>query len=85
MSDKVEQLAVIRNFKLGVGDRDVPVIMFDAFLTEGTAALQCIYGAEEIHQFIADAEVSDITKMNGRTCWVETDGFVSRFLRLAKI
>lgn len=80
-----EQLAVIKNFNIGVGDRGVPAIWFDTYVNEHSAALQVISGAEEMWEFIKSSGLTDITKINGKTCWVEAGGSLIRFLRLAKM
>ena len=80
-----EALAVIKNFHIGVGDRGVPNIWFDAYVNESAAALQVIYGAEEISNFIQEVGSRDVSSVEGRTCWVEADNSTIRFLRLAKI
>ena len=80
-----EQLAVIKNFQIGVGDRGVPAIWFETFINESSAALQVIYGATEIHDFIAQAGLESVISVNGKTCWVDVGPATIKFLSLAKI
>lgn len=67
------QLAIIRNLRIGVGDRDVPVITFETYINESVSALQCIYGADNIYNFISQAGRADILSLNGTPCWVQRD------------
>lgn len=78
-----ERLAVIKDFNIGVGDRGVPAIWFSAYVNEVAAALQVIQGAEAIHEFIAATNLSDVTKIEGRTCWVDEGDGLIRYKRLA--
>jgi hypothetical protein len=80
-----EQLAIIKNFHIGVGDRGVPAIWFDTYVDECSAALQVIHGAQEIWDFIQASGLSDITKIVGKPCWVQADSGMIKFVGLAKI
>lgn len=80
-----KQLAVIKNFNIGVGDRGRPAIWFSTYISESTAALQVIEGQEAIYEFINNSRLTDITKIEGKTCWVEVDGSRIKFLRMATL
>lgn len=68
--------AIIQRPKFGVGDRGSVVLTFDAYTSESSAALQVI-GVEDAVKILEDAEVSDVSKLNGLPCWVEQgDGMI---------
>lgn len=76
----MEQLAVIRNAHLEVEDHCGEVcIFFDAYLTESVASLQVIRWNDAQRMLQRCRQVSDL---NGKACWVETDGNISRFKRM---
>lgn len=79
-----EQLAVIKNFNIGVGDRGRPAIWFDTYINEHEAALQVIEGAQAIYDLIDEAGLTDVTKIEGRVCWVATGNHLIRYLRMMK-
>jgi hypothetical protein len=74
-----EQVAIIRN--VGIGGRDVgrPVLWFDTYIRESSAALQII-GWEQAGELLAG--IREVRELEGRPCWVEADGGMIKFLRL---
>jgi len=78
-----EQIAIIKNVKIGVGDRGRAWLSFDTYVSECAAALQVVEW-DAAKQVIEDADVGDVHDLNGKPCWVETDGTFIKFLRVWK-
>lgn len=80
----MEQLAIIKNVRCGVGDRGVAWLQFDAYTSESRAALQVI-GWDVAKEVIEAYGVSDVSKLEGKPCYVESDKGMSTFTRAAVI
>lgn len=78
------KLAVIRRPVFGTDDRGSVSLRFTAYVSEAGAAdqyLQAKYAVE----VLAAADASDVSELNGKTCWVrEHDGLIE-FVRMAKL
>lgn len=74
-----EQMAVIRNVHIGGGDRGIPCLWFDTYISESSAALQVIPWDQA---FEILKSTYDVKELDGRPCYVEVDGNMIRFLRL---
>jgi hypothetical protein len=74
-----EQVAIIRGIRAGANDRGQPGLTFQTYITESSAAQQFVSWADAADMA---RTVSDIRELEGRPCWVETDGSLIRFLRL---
>ena len=77
-----EELAVIKNARLGADDRGGVSLMFDCYMSASLAATQWIpwdkaYGIM--------AMVQRDTDLNGKTCYVKTNGSMSVFDRMSGI
>jgi len=78
-----ERLAVIRN--PGYGARDFPGVVglfFDVKLDESSGALICLFDedAEAVLKHVYSVE-----RLEGKSCWVEVDGNLVKFKRLANL
>lgn len=69
MPDKT--MAIIRDPHFGVGDRGTVALWFTVYVTESSAALQ-VFDVDEGVKIIADYGVSDVCKLDGKPCWVDT-------------
>lgn len=85
-------MAVIKNVHLGVGDRGFPCLWFDTYISESAAALQVFAwgGALDAqkpsaYSVLLESGVSDVAHLAGKTCWVEVDGGMIKFLKMAQI
>jgi hypothetical protein len=74
-----EQLAIIRKPELGCRDTNAPVLSFEVYITEATAALQ-VLSWQDAHAVLS--RVRDIRDLEGKPCWVKVDGNMIRFQRL---
>jgi hypothetical protein len=77
-----EELAVIKDARLGSGDYGGACLMFNAYLSQSTCAFQVVswddaYGIMSL--------VQRDTDLNGRTCYVKTNGLISVFDRMSGI
>ena len=81
----MKQMAIIKNVEFGVRDTNYPMLSFTVYLGESVASLICIPG-EKALQIIREHQISDIRRLEGKPCWIETDGLSSvHFVDLAKI
>jgi hypothetical protein len=81
-SEWPEQLAVIKNARLGVGDYGVPCLVFDAYTSASTVALQVI-SWDDAYGIMCRVQ-RDID-LNGKTCYVKTSGNMTIFDRMSEI
>lgn len=80
----MEQLAIIKNVRCGVGDRGSAQLQFDAYTSASTAALQVI-DWDEAKTVIEAYDVSDVSKLEGKPCYVNKGDGTSTFARPALI
>ena len=75
----MKKMAVIKN--IGFGNRDVgrPVVWFDTYTEENVAALQ-VLDMEIALTHIKKSGVYDIKNLEGKTCWVEENNNLIKFL-----
>lgn len=83
MPNDKEQLAIMRDVGYGCRDRGRPCLFFTTS-TDEFRALQVLEGPAA-DKVIADSGVWDVLALNGRACWVQMDGYLMRFLRVAKL
>lgn len=71
-------MAIIKSPLLGVGDRGGVTLSFSTYVTEGSAALQ-IFNMTEAETIIEAYGVSDVKRLAGKACWVDTsrNGLIS--------
>lgn len=70
MDEKKLQTAIMRNVKIGMGDRGYVTLRFDAYISEGTAALQVISKWEDMEKILKT--VDDVRQLEGKPCWVDS-------------
>jgi hypothetical protein len=77
----VRQMAVIRN--VGIGSRDVgsPVLWFNSYVTESSAALQ-VLSWDEAYEVLKS--VYDVKELEGKPCWVDVEGGYIKFQEMWK-
>jgi hypothetical protein len=80
---KKEELGIIRDVGIGHRDSPYPCLWFTVYTSEHLASLQ-VLSWKEAENLIRDTQVYDVKALEGRPCYVETDGNVSRFLRCWK-
>jgi hypothetical protein len=81
----MEQMAVIREPRLGCSDRGVVALSFSTFISESSAALQVLWveGSDEDREkaFALLRTVDDVSALDGKPCLVEVDSCMIRYLR----
>lgn len=81
----MEQMAIIRNPRLGCSDRGVVALSFDTYITDSTAASQWLWveSNDEDRQKAFDLlrTVDDVARLDGRPCWVEVSSSTISYLR----
>jgi hypothetical protein len=80
------QIGIIRHVRYGMTDRGGrPALQFSVYTDEGYAADHALFGAEAEQVFI-DADVTDVARLDGHACWVDTSTHgIMRFVRIAKL
>ena len=80
-----EQLAIIKDVSIGIKDAPYnPCLYFLTYIAEGLASAHYLTW-DEAAIVLKDANISDIKYLNGKPCWVEAEGNMIKFLRIAKI
>ena len=74
-----EQLAIMRDVRIGAHDYYGAGLTFTTYITESTAAGQSLTW-EQAKPLLATVE--DVRELEGKPCWVDVDGNLIRFLRL---
>lgn len=64
-------MAVIRKPQFGVGDRGKVMLWFTVYTSETLAALQ-VFTPEQAVEIIEAYGVDDVSKLDGKPCWVDT-------------
>lgn len=77
-------MAVIKNPQFGCDDRGGVSLRFTVYLSDSGAADQML-SPDDAVTVIKAARVSDVSKLDGKTCWVQQDGGIVRFLRMTTI
>ena len=67
------QLAIIRHPSFGCYDTGKCVLVFETYIGENTASTQVI-SAKDAIEIIEEYGVKDVHNLDGKPCWVETDG-----------
>lgn len=83
---KEKRMAVIKNVKFGTRDTNRVLLYFDAYIEESVGSLQLIELKEAV-KMIEENKISDISALEGKTCWVEVDmdARTGKFLSLTNI
>lgn len=69
----MRQLGIIKNVNVGLRDVGSPILWFDTYTEENTAALQ-IFSWDEAYNIIKRAGVYGLKELEGRPCWLDVDG-----------
>ena len=74
-----EQLAIIRDVRIGAHDYYGAGLSFTTYITESSAASQSLDwdASKELVK-----TVEDVRQLEDKPCWVEVDGNLIKFLRL---
>jgi hypothetical protein len=75
----MEQLAEVKNIKVGMRDVGRPCMYFEIATLDGNALI--IFESDEMLKRIREADVYDITQMNNRVCVVTMENNMIQFLR----
>lgn len=82
------QLAIIKDAQVRVEDHTGDLmVVFSAFVSEGVAASHWVGPREDSFQSLWKAMRGNVENLNGRACWVVSDGLGQRqtFLMVAEI
>jgi len=79
-----KQLAIMKDVGYGLRDTGRPCLFFTTYTGECSCALQVLFG-KDADRVIKDARVYDIRDLEGNPCWVEKEGNLMRFLKVAHI
>ena len=80
----MEVLAIIKDVNIGMRDCNEPVLWFTTHTSECSAALQ-VFNWVEAGKLIKDAKVYSVNNLEGKACFVEKDGWLLKFIRVASI
>lgn len=84
MSSTHRQLAIMKEIGIGIRDVGRPVMFFSTYISECTAALQ-ILSWDEAFKLLDQSQAWDVKQLEGKSCWVEVDNGMIKFLEYAKI
>lgn len=79
-----EVMAVIKRPRFGVNDRGGVSLSFSTYVSDAGAADQYL-SPEDAVQVLKDAGVDDVSKLEGKTCWVDYTGQMIHFLRMTSL
>jgi hypothetical protein len=82
MSD--EMVGIIRNVGIGMRDCHAPVLWFDVYISEHSAALQ-VFSWGEASRIITESQVYDVKTLEGKPCWVSVEGTVGRIIKFVRM
>ncbi|MBI3970914.1 MAG: hypothetical protein HY332_06460 [Chloroflexi bacterium] len=81
-----EQLAAMRGVGYGKWGIHKPGLYFETWLADDSATLQLLFGKDAIRLMAqADVGVADVSRLEGRSCRVDIDGYNVRFKGLVPI
>ena len=66
-------MAIMRGVGIGMRDCNEPVLWFAAHTSEGVASLQ-IFDWAQAKELIKAYGVHDVRNLEGKPCWIETEG-----------
>lgn len=69
----MKQLAIIKGVGYGMRDIGRPCLFFDAMISEGSGALQILFG-KAAEKLIKDYGCYDIKNLGGTPIWVNVEG-----------
>ena len=79
-----EQIAIMRGVGYGKWGMHQPGLYFETWLPDGSATLQLLFGSDATRLMTeGGVSVSDVTRLEGRRCRIEVDGYTTRFKGLA--
>ncbi len=78
----MEELGIVKNVKIGMRDCENPVMWFDVETLSGMSFL--IFDLTQTGELIKQAQVYNIQGLEGRTCVVETEGRIMKWVRWHK-
>lgn len=78
-----EEIGIIRDVGIGNRDAHFPCLWFMVYTSENMAALHVLSWVEA-KKLVEDTGVYDVKDLEGRPCYVETNGMTTRFLRVWK-
>ena len=67
--DAQRQVGIIRKPHFGLRDVGVPVLSFEIYVSEASAALCVISEWEEIRKVFIEGRITDLPDLNGKPCW----------------
>lgn len=82
MSDRPEQLAIIRHPTYGMNDRGQVWLSFSVYTSDSCAA-DLGFPQPQADEIIRQANVADVQQLDGRACWVRVEDGLMRFIRMA--
>jgi hypothetical protein len=86
---EMEQMAIIRQPRLGCSDRGMVALSFETYINESSAALQVLWvetnDEDRAKAFDLLRAVDDVSKLDGKPCLVEVSSGMIRYLRQMKI
>lgn len=80
MTEMVKKLAIMKGVRFGLNDRDQVALTFSTYEREGSAAGQNL-NVDQTVEMIKAAKVRDIKDLEGKPCWIETDGQFMHYIR----
>lgn len=80
----MRKMAIMKG--VGFGNRDVgcPVLFFTAYIDDCVGSLQ-VLGTDKAIEVIKKSGVSDVKDLEGKPCWMECEGNLSKFIELSTI
>ena len=81
-----EHIAVMRGVGYGRWGMHKPGLYFESWLPDGSATLHLLFGGDA-SKLMAEGGVAsgDVTRLEGRRCRVEIDGYTTKFKGLAPV
>lgn len=79
-----KRLAIIKEVGFGLRDVGQPCLWFSTYINDAVGALHILYN-KDIEKVLKDAHIYDVKELEGKSCWVEVDGMVIKFLEMSKI
>ena len=81
-----EQQAVMRGVGYGVWGMHKPGLYFETWLADDSSTLQLLFGKDAARLMAAaGVGVADVSRLEGRACRVDVDGYRVRFKELVPL
>lgn len=82
----MRQLAVIREPHFAIEDHTgQSALVFETNTSEGSGASQWITDWLVVQEIFTATKAQSAKDLDGKVCWVETDGNICKFLKIAKL